>query len=996
MRKLLLLPGFFLMALLAAAQTKEVSGTVKDSKDGTPIEGATIRTSDGRNATVSKADGSFSLRVAESVNQLVVSSVSHQQLVVPITGSVLDIRLVPSTESLSEVVISGYATRTKRANTGSVASISMDEVKAAPVASFDQLLQGAAPGLNVKNGSGQPGRNAEVVIRGRGSINGSVTPLYIVDGVEVRPEDFSTMNQADFETISVLKDAASTAIYGSRGANGVIVITTKKGRAGKVRYSYDGQFGTSTMPDNKLKLMNTPQKIEFEKNIANNPWGWSDQQFDSLAKINTNWYDAVFHAAPTQSHQLSASGGDDKTTFYASVGYLDQQGTAVNTGLTRYTGRLNIAHTDQNVKIGVNMAGGWSKFIGTDEGNSGVGSPLNTVIWALPYETPYTSTGDYTNSIQFPFWINPVEELQRNPQTSWQLKLTGSAFVEYKLPWVKNLTYRLNTGGDFSQFELFNIINNGTQSALQNAAFGQDYRGSGEVSRGLDRRFRYTVTNSLTYKTYLDAAKDHSLTAAVYSEFVRNQGRSFNYTGYGLLLPFPNEAGLVAGTASNGYIPIVGGGFPENSALMSYFSSLDYGFRNRYFVTLTGRTDGSSRLSPENRWTRYGSVGASWILSDEDFFHADFVKLLKLKASIGSVGNQNGIGEFPYLQQYGRGTYSGGGTLQISRLGNNNLTWEKRRTINLGVDYALFNYVVTGSIEVYNSRTNGLYFSPFVPSTSGGSGSILSNNGSMSNKGIEVALGVRIINTKNFKWQVQANYSYNKNTILSLPDHQDLQLVPGGVQALKVGKPLNSFYLVRYAGVDPATGNSLYYTKDGKTKTDVFSTDDLTIVGTSDAPHNGGFTTTFNYKGFELQAFFTYSFGNYIYNNALYNVAYGGYASSGFWVGGLNAWTTPGQVTDFPRIDENTQASTTRFLEKGDFWRLRNLMLSYSLSQAVCNRLKIGGFRIFVQGQNLYSHFSFLGFDPEVSPIQDAHSSSVNGAQYPALRTITTGVNITL
>ncbi|MEO7047549.1 MAG: TonB-dependent receptor, partial [Ferruginibacter sp.] len=430
--------------------------------------------------------------------------------------------------------------------------------------------------------------------------------------------------------------------------------------------------------------------------------------------------------------------------------------------------------------------------------------------------------------------------------------------------------------------------------------------------------------------------------------------------------------------------------------LSSYFGTLDYGFKKRYFLTLSGRTDGSSKLSPKNRWTQYGSVGASWIMSDEHFFKSSFVDLLKLKASFGSVGNQNGIGEFPYLQQYGRGTYSGGSTLQISQLGNNNLTWEKRRTSNIGIDAGFLKSRITATIEVYNSLTTGLYFSPFVPSTSGGGGNILTNNGSMENKGIELSLGFKIIDSKDFKWSIDGNFAYNKNTIKSLPNNQDLQIT--GIQALKVGQPLNSFYLVKFAGVDPATGNSLYYEKDGKTKTDIYSSSDRVIVGTSDAPTNGGVTNTISYKGFELQAFITYSLGNYIYNNARYNVTYGGYSTSGFVAAALNAWTTPGQITDFPKIGENTEANTTRFLEKDDFWRLRNVMLSYNFPSAICEKLKIQGARFFIQGQNLYTHFSFQGWDPEVSPIQDPNgvsSSTVSGAQYPALKTITVGLNLT-
>lgn len=999
MRKIIpLLSMLLFIGAISFGQTTTLSGKVTDNKNGSPLPGITIKIKDGATAGSTETDGSFKIVVPAKTKTLIFSSVGYNEIEVPVGVGEMMIKMDEGNKLLSEIVILGYSTRTKRSNAGSVAVIDIDDVRTQPNASFDQLLQGQAPGLNVKTGSGQPGRSADVVIRGKGSINGSTAPLYIMDGIEIQSGDFSSMNQNDFETITVLKDAASTSIYGSRGANGVIVITTKKGRAGKLKLSYDMQVGTSSLPENQLKLMNTQEKLDFEMNIAGNPWGWTDEQVADYRKVNTNWDDYVFRKANVQSHQLSASGGSEKTTFYTSLGYYNEEGVTIATGIKKYNGRLNIVHTDNRVKIGVNISGGWSDYKGTSEGNAGVGTPLNTVIWALPYETPYTETGGYTNSIQFPFWINPVEDLKENPNTRWQLKGSGNIYLEYKLPWIKNLLYKINAGGDYSQIEGFNIIKDGTQSALQNDAFGQPFRSNGEVGRSLDRRFRYTVTNSLNYRTLLDAAGNHSLSTSLFVEFVKNQGRSFNYTGYGLLLPFNNEAGLVEGTISNGFIPVVGGGYPANNALMSYFGTVDYGFKNRYYLSLTARTDGSSKLSPGNKWTQYGSISAAWILSDESFFKIKSINYMKLKASFGSVGNQNGIGDFPYLQQYNRGTYGGAGTLQINRLGNPALTWEKRTTTNIGLDMEFFKSRLRASVEVYNSLTNGLYFSPFVPSTSGGNGSILSNNGSMENRGIEVSFGVKIINGKDFKWSIDLNYAYNKNTIKSLPDNQDFQLYKS-YQALQVGKPFNSFNLVKFAGVNPENGNSLYVEKDGKTITDIYDANNLVVFGTSDAPHNGGVTSTFNYKGIELSIFGVFSAGNYIYNAARTNVENSGYASSGFAKNGVNAWTTPGQITDFPRIDETTEVNTTRFLEKGDFFRLRNIQLSYNLPQSWLSKIKIQGLRIFVQGQNLYTKFKFQGWDPEVSSINSSDLNSnadVSGGQYPSLKRISFGLNVTL
>jgi hypothetical protein len=348
------------------------------------------------------------------------------------------------------------------------------------------------------------------------------------------------------------------------------------------------------------------------------------------------------------------------------------------------------------------------------------------------------------------------------------------------------------------------------------------------------------------------------------------------------------------------------------------------------------------------------------------------------------------------VQQYTRGTFGGQGTLSISRLGNDQLTWEKRRTLNAGVEFELFKSRIRTSVDYYNSSTIGLYFQPTTPATSGGSGTVLQNNGSLENQGIEVNLSLKVIDAKDFKWMIDANYAYNKNTIKALPDGQTFQLYKS-FQALQVGKPLNSFYLVQYAGVNPDNGNSQYLKADGKTITEDYDANDLTVLGGSDAPHNGGLTNTFSFRGLELSAFFVYSQGNYVYNNARFNVEYYAYTTSGFARSGLTAWTTPGQQTNFPRIDEATQGQTTRFLEKGDFLRLRNVMLSYSLPRSVTEKLKIQGLRLFVQGQNLYTWHKFQGWDPEVSTVvnSDANSNAaVSGAQYPSLRSINFGLNL--
>ncbi len=982
------------MLNIVYAQDITITGKVTSASDNLPLPGVSVTVKGGSIlGTQTDEQGNYKIVVPTVSKTLLFRYIGFKEVEMPIT-TIVNVKLVEDEKALSEVVVTGYAPKSKREFSGAVSTVSIESSMSQANGSFDQLLQGQAAGLNVKTGSGQPGRSADVVIRGRGSINGSISPLYILDGVQISAGDFSSMNQNDFETITILKDAASTAIYGSRGANGVIVITTKKGKSGNLKFSYDMQVGNAKLPENRLKFMNSQEKLDFEINLAGNPYGWSPAEVTELRKVSTNWNDFVFQDGLTQSHQVSASGGNDKTTFYSSLGYYDEKGVVIETGLKKYNTRLNVTHKEKNVTIGANMALGYSEFIGTSEGNQGVGSPLNTVIWALPYESPYTTSGAYTNSVQFPYWINPIEDLKENKRSNSQIKGNFNTYLTYNLPWIKGLSYKINGGIDFSQVETFNIINNGTQSAKQSIAFGSTFRGQGQVDRGSNRNYIFTATNSLNYTTFLDAKNDHKLNTSLATEIVRAKARSFDYTGYGLLLPFRNEAGLVAGTPENGYIPVVGGGFPNDNAISSFFGTADYSYKNKYFLSFVGRRDGSSRLSEEGRFINYGSVGGSWIVSDENFMKAlPAINYLKLRVGYGTAGNQDGIGNFPYIQQYSRGTYSGQGSLQINRLGNSELTWERKRTANIGLDAEFFSSRITTSLEYYNSLTKGLFFNRFVPGTSGGNGTILSNVGELENKGIEATIGVKVIDRTDFKFSINANYAYNLSNVKSLPDNQDLQLF-NDFQVLKVGKPLNSFYLVPFVGVDPATGKSQYRALDGSITTK-YDPNDSQVLGTSDAPHNAGLNFNFSYKGIELAVFGVYSFGNYIYNNARVNVENSGFTTSGFSRNALNAWTTPGQITDFPSLSEVTQTRTTRFLEKGDFFRLRNVQLAYNIPKSLTSKLNVQGIRLFLQGQNLYTATKFQGWDPEVSGISDSSGAgaSVSGAQYPSIKRVTFGLN---
>ncbi|MDO6429055.1 SusC/RagA family TonB-linked outer membrane protein [Flavitalea sp. BT771] len=975
-----------------------IRGKVTDSL-GKPLRDVSVTVKGLRKGTSTDAEGNFTVPVKDERSVLIFSMIGYRTKNITV-GNLRELAVVLTEASadLNDVVVTGYQNQSRRLSGSSTATVDIKSASIQPVASFDQMLQGQASGLNIKTGSGQPGRSSDVVIRGKGSINGSTDPLYIVDGIQLQAKDFQSMNPLDFESVTVLKDGASASLYGSRGANGVIVVTTKKGREGRTAVTYTGQMGFSKLPPSKLKTMNGPQHVDFEMNIAGNPYSWTPAQADSLRKINFDWETALFRSAPMQEHQLSFSGGNNKTKYFSSLSYLDQDGILLNTNLRRYTGRFNIEHTISNFKIGTNIAGGWSKSRNVKEGNESM-TPLNTILWALPYEVPYTSSGQYTTSIQgVGNWTNPFEEVNRNMGHTYYTKAYGNGFVEYKFPMVRELTWRSNIGGDYTQSEYFNITNNGTQDAQHDGQATSPMWGQGNLSQGFSKQFRSTITNSLSYKHIFGPEGQHNLNASIYHETIRTQASGFGYQGFGLLNPYPNAAGLVAGTTTNGYIPVINNiVYTPDYGIVSFFGIVDYVYKHKMVLGGSVRRDGSSRLSPDNRWVNYGGISGAYILSEENFLrNHPVISLLKAKASYGTVGNQEGIGDFPYLQQYASGTFGGGSSLAISAFGNKNLKWETRTTFNTGVELGLFKNRITANLEFYNSITNNLFFNLTTPATSGGPGQVLGNAGSMRNRGWEASISLAVIHNSDFDWNISANYSLNRNVVLSLPLGQQSQLYHK-YQILQVGKPFNSFYLDRFQGVDPQTGSAIYLKADGKTLTHTYDPNDRVTLGTSDAPFNGGINNGLRYKSVNLSFLWVYSYGNSVYNYARTQVEIPGYSSAGFSTNGLNAWTKPGQITNFPSMNDPFKQNTTRYLEDDKFWRLRNVMLTYNLPQQYCRWLKINSFQLFVQGQNLVTLFKFQAFDPEISTTNSSTANSnadITGAQYPPLRSYSFGATI--
>lgn len=975
MRKLklkLLLVGLLFCVQSLWAQT-QVTGKVTDAT-GTPIPGVTVTVKNGNTGTTTGPDGTFTLN-APANSRLVFSYVGYQSVERAASGQPISLTLSQTESGLSEVVVTGYKTSSKRDFVGSASTVRSEKIRTVPLASFDQSLQGQVPGILIQAQSGQPGAAASVLIRGKGSILGSTTPLFIMDGVEISAADFSTLNPGDFESVSVLKDASATAQYGSRGGNGVIVITTKRGRAGATRFSYDVQYGYSTQPENKLRVMTSAEKVAYEVSHGN-PFKWTAAQQDSLKNINTDWEDVFFRTGRTAQHILSASGGTGKTVYYLSGSLFDQTGTVKNTGLKRYTGRANVESSAGNATFGLNSTFGYSNFTNTSENNTGIATPLNAIRWLNPYETPYDANGNYKQAKSGQ--PNALQELLENSTLRQQYKGVGNIYLNYTAPFLEGLSFRTNWGGDFR-------VNEGSVFVDPTTYSGQfSTGGRGSYGRSSSRYFRYTGTTSVNYATSFGA--DHDLSVSLYNEIVRNKSRFFSFTGYGMSGTFENESGITPGNATNGFIPSVGGGGGEN-ALLSYFTDIKYGFKNRYYLNLGARRDGSSRFGANKKWANFGSVGASWIVSDEAFMaglKGNLLRELKFKVSYGSAGNQEGIGDFQSRELYDRAVYNGVSGLVQTQLANPNVQWERRTTFNTGIEFTSLGGRLRGGVEYYNALTTDLFLNRQLSRTTGYS-SLTSNIGELQNTGVEASLDGDIISTNNFTWKANVNFTYNKNRIKKLVGDQ--QEIISGLIINRVGEPMNSLYVVRYAGVNPQNGNPLFLDKDGKV-TETYSANNRVLVGTYEAPYFGGFGSSLNYKGFEVSAFFSFVAGNKIFNNDRTNVENPSYLWDNLSADLVNEWKTPGQVTDIPRSGATFRSSTTHFVESGDFLRLRNAMVSYSLPRQWLNTVKINNARLFVQGQNLVTWTDFRGFDPEIN------TGSLSGAQYPALRTVTFGLNV--
>ncbi len=961
-----MLIAFCVFSVGVFAQTVTITGNVTLAEDNTPLPGVSVVADGTSVGTITDFEGNYKLDVPASATVLRFTFVGLQTEEIEIgSRTIIDLAMVSSTEKLDEVIVVGYGAKRKGAITGSIVSVDADVIEQVPVASFDQALQGQVAGMQVITSSGAPGASTTVRIRGISSLNAGTDPLYIMDGVQITAGDFSAINANDIERINVLKDASATSIYGSKGANGVIIIETKRGRNKTTEINYRTQFGRSHVATDQFDVMTSAEKIDYEIALGLRAEG---PVADSLRNVNFNWKDAVFSDAPMQSHEISARGGNDKTAFFISGGYFDQQGIQYRSNLKRYTGRINIDHkASEKLKIGTYISAGYEQVNNAIYTSNNVYNLTFRAYLENPYTSLYKADGSYATPSEGLKWANPIQQLELNGNMDDQIKIVGSAYAEYTI--VPGLSLKSTVGADFSD--------NGADDYLSpESAWGAS--NNGEIYRYFGRNFRVTNTNLLTYSKSIGS---HGITAYVGEESISYKSDWFESEGFSL----PNSVVQVLNATAT-----VGDdwqGAKDAYSVLSFFASASYDFDRKYYVDLSYRRDASSRFGADTRWADFWSVGATWDLKKESFLtDVNFLSQARVRGSIGTTGNYN-IGNYNHLQTYSfGGKYYDMNASYPNEPGNSELTWEKVRLADIAIELQ-FAQKVNAIIELYNKYTTDMLFTVPYSFTTGFS-EAWDNIGNMLNKGIELELDFDVINTSDFRFNLRGNIAYNHNEIVEL--YGDKEEIPSSADSdwyHAVGRPYGSWKLVEYVGVNSANGSRIWLDADGNPTNEFLVSNARYVDKSWVGPIQGGFTTTASYKGFQASAFFSFIQGKYMVNNTRYFMESNGqFAAYGQSTKMLEYWQQPGDVTEVPYPD-GTNYFDSRLLEDASFMRLKNLTVSYTIPSKLAEATHVfRSFRVYFQAQNLLTWTKYLGFDPEFDGAYEL------GA-YPHVKTFTFGID---
>ena len=966
MRRLCLWLVFFVVLGIqsAFAQSYVVKGNVVSKMGNEPLIGVSILQKGTTNGVVTDMDGNYELKIQGGDATLVFSYIGMRSQELPVnprTG-VLNVAMEDDSQLMDEVVVVAYGVRKKGTIAGSVSQVKAEKMENVPAPSFDQALQGQAPGLSVIASSGEPSKAATFQIRGTNSINSGTAPLFILDGVPIESSDFNTISPSDIESVSVLKDASSTSIYGARASNGVVVITTKK-------VTLRAQYGFSNLARTEWNMMNTAERIEFEKLIGMD----TGQDYSLLARTDVNWMDAVFKDnAPLQSYELSINRATEKVNYYVSGGFYDQEGIAPESSFRRYNIRANAEVKASNwLKVGTNTMAAYEEIEQTGEGSSSLANPIFACRLMLPYWNPYKEDGSFASQNDGTWEgtdVNPLEWMANNPVLNKKYKLLSTVFAE--ITPIQNLTIRSQFGVDYSH----------STGAAQSFPSYIINNSQGSAGRSSYDTMNLTETTTANYRwTYKD---DHAFNFMLGQEAVSYMSEGFQvYTaGQTNDLLTDLSSGTRASSWANSY---------TSYSYLSFFGRAEYNYKDLYYADFSVRGDASSRFGKNNRWGGFWSVGLMWNAKGEKFLKdVNWLTNAQVALSTGTTGNSE-IPDYDHLALVAGGpNYNDEAGIYPAQSENEDLSWETTWTTNLAFHLGFIDRINV-DIELYNKKTTNMLM--YVPESYAisGEGYRWENVGAMVNRGVEINANADVLRVGDFTWNLNANISYNKNELKELYNGVDEYVNSTTGIRYEVGHPVSEFYMVRYAGVNPANGEQLWYTKDGEI-TNEYSEDDRVMTGkTFDAPWAGGFGTTLSWKGLSFSAQFSWLADRWVMNNDRYfeenNGSFSGYNQSKRLL--YEGWRKPGDVTDIPRYGEIAQLDD-RFLENTSFLRLKNVTIAYSLPQLWLQKSKFfTSARVYLQGQNLLTFTGFTGFDPE-------YAGNRYLGVYPTSRQFTFGVEV--
>lgn len=1041
MRKLfLLLFGVVFFAAQAMAQ-RTVTGKVTDEK-GIPVANASVLVKGTTVGASTKADGSFSLSVPAEGKVLIISSIDMLTQEINIgSQSSITIALKGEDKVMQEVVVVGYGTQQKKAFTGSASKVDVKEFANLVSPSVDKLLAGRATGVQVTNQSGLVNQPARIFIRGVNSISQNSGPLFVVDGIPIISGNLASttnsnalgdINPSDIENIEVLKDGSATAIYGSRAAGGVIMITTKKGSKGKTRVNYDMSLGLS----NALKrfdLLDADQFVAISnEKLANS--GFAAQAGIRPDGTNTDWQKvALIDNALVQNHNISFSGGGAKTSFFFSANYTKQQGVVVSNRNQTFRVRMNLEHeVTKWLKIGNNLSVSRQVDYDQNNGSNALSGAISSALRMLPNVSPYNGANPTGYNINFPTvnlntipngannlgvddaYTNPAFTLNINKFSSDKYRIINNAFMELTL--AKNLKFRTQGSADLFTDYSFQSYD---------PRHGDGFGANGLVFNSSQNLLRYTWQN---YFNYTFKIRDNSFYLTAGHEIQKQNNKNVSATGQNISDFFFVKENLISGSAST---QSIGGGF-ANSGFESAFGRINYDYKNKYFFQASIRRDGQSSLAPDRRYGSFPGFSFGWRPSEErgwkdNKFLSKWFSDVKLKYSYAKVGNT--LGGFPYLSAtFGPSLYGGLNAIALNFIGNPLLQWETSAKIDIGAEISMFNGRVNLTFDWFKNDVDNLVLAVPTPASAGIPGNSISQNiGALENKGIEFALDLSVIRKKDFNWDFNFNYSNVKNKITKLYDINGTP-VPfiqnGNYNIIQVGEPINIIHGYEFAGVNTANGHPMYYdaagrlvvhnipngryyfindANDGSTlaaNQTTLTFNDRKKLGQGIPVFFGAFTNNFRYKQFEMEVMFRYSGGNQIMNTTRQEAL----LSQSFHNNGveiLERWTKPGQVTNVPKLYfrqsnnvNQTSIAVSRFVESGNYIRLQNVVLSYTVDKDLVSRLfkgGIDGIKFYVQGQNLHAWSKYSGADPD-----NITAGGIDQSVSPQIRTISFGLSVGL